>query len=222
MSISGNWEKRRMGPTGSLGEVDRRKFLALSSAGAAALILGYGPFTEKTWAQPYFSDNPFSLGVASGDPLPDGVVLWTRLAPDPLNGGGMRGRKVPVQWQVATDESFGDIVREGSEFARPELAHSVHVEVTGLNSASEYFYRFRACPELSPVGRTRTAPAATCGLSGSPWSSSAARTSPKAITLPTRTSCSATSTSCYTSVTTSTRVVTAAELCGATPASRRR
>jgi alkaline phosphatase D len=160
MSISGNREKRRMGPTRFLGEIDRRKFLALSSAGAAALILGYEPFTEKTWAQPYFSDYPFSLGVASGDPLPDGVVLWTRLAPDPLNGGGVPDRKVPVQWQLATDEGFGDIVREGSEFARPELAHSVHVEVTGLNPASEYLYRFRAGPELSPVGRTRTAPAA--------------------------------------------------------------
>ncbi len=75
MSISGNRQKRRMGPTRSLGEVDCRKFLALSSAGAAALSLGYGPFTEKTWAQPYFSKYPFSTGVASGDPLPDGGVL---------------------------------------------------------------------------------------------------------------------------------------------------
>ncbi len=166
MSISGNWEKRSAGPLGALGEIDRRKFLKLSGAGAAALIFGYGPFTEKTWAQPYFSDYPFSLGVASGDPLPDGVVLWTRLAPDSSNGGGMPDRKVPVQWQVATDEGFGEIVREGTEFARPELAHSVHVEVTGLNPASEYFYRFKAGPELSPVGRTKTAPAAGAALAG--------------------------------------------------------
>lgn len=166
MSISGNWEKRSAGPMGSLGEIDRRKFLKLSGAGATALIFGYGPFTEKTWAQPYFSDYPFSLGVASGDPLPDGVVLWSRLAPDPLNGGGMPDRRIPVQWQVATDEGFGEIVREGTEFARPELAHSVHVEVTGLNPASEYFYRFKAGPELSPVGRTKTAPAAGAALAG--------------------------------------------------------
>lgn len=72
----------------------------------------------------------------------------------------MPDRKGPVQWQVATDEGFGEIVREGTEFARPELAHSVYVEVTGLNPASEYFYRFKAGPELSPVGRTKTAPRA--------------------------------------------------------------
>ncbi len=143
-----------------MSEMDRRTFVKLSGASAAALILGYGPFTDKVWAAPRFSDYPFKLGVASGDPLPDGVVLWTRLAPDPLNGGGMPDKKVPVQWQVATDENFANVVREGTEFARPELAHTVHVEVGGLKSASEYFYRFKAGPERSQVGRTKTAPAA--------------------------------------------------------------
>jgi len=147
-----------------MGEIDRRTFVKLSGASAAALIFGYGPFTERVWSQPRFSDYPFSLGVASGDPVSDGVVLWTRLAPDPLNGGGMPDRKVPVQWQVATDEGFANVVREGSTFARPELAHSVHVEASGLNPASEYFYRFRAGRDLSPVGRTKTAPAAGASL----------------------------------------------------------
>ncbi len=114
-----------------MGEIDRRTFVKLSGASAAALILGFGPFTERAWAAPRFSDYPFKLSVASGDPAPDGVVLWTRLAPDPLNGGGMPDKKVPVQWQVANDEGFASVVREGTEFARPELAHSVHVEVGG-------------------------------------------------------------------------------------------
>ncbi|CAA9411524.1 MAG: Phosphodiesterase/alkaline phosphatase D [uncultured Rubrobacteraceae bacterium] len=164
MAIRGNWDQRRADAVARMGEIDRRTFVKLTGAGAAALIFGYGPFTEKVWAQPRFSDYPFKLGVASGDPLPDGVVLWTRLAPDPLNDGGMPEKKVPVQWQVATDEGFADVVAEGMEFAYPELAHSVHVEVGGLQPAAEYFYRFRAGPELSPVGRTKTAPALGASL----------------------------------------------------------
>ncbi|GAB2997697.1 alkaline phosphatase D family protein [Amycolatopsis acidiphila] len=103
----------------------------------------------------------FTLGVASGDPLPDAVVLWTRLAPDPLapDGlGGMAAAPVPVGWQVAADESFSQVVRSGTTVAQGEQAHSVHVEVAGLRPGSEYFYRFRAGNELSPVGRTKTAP----------------------------------------------------------------
>jgi alkaline phosphatase D len=102
---------------------------------------------------------PFTLGVASGDPLPDGVVLWTRLASEPLAGGGMPGRPVPVEWEVSADESFGRVVRRGVVTAEPSFAHSVHVEVGGLEPASWYFYRFRASGVVSPVGRTRTAPA---------------------------------------------------------------
>ncbi|MFC4909281.1 alkaline phosphatase D family protein [Actinomadura gamaensis] len=108
--------------------------------------------------------NPFTLGVASGDPAEDGVVLWTRLAPDPLNDdperpGGMPSEPRPVEWQVAEDSGFARIVRSGTATATPELAHSVHVEVGGLRPGREYFYRFRAMGELSPAGRTRTAPA---------------------------------------------------------------
>jgi alkaline phosphatase D len=141
--------------------MDRRTFLKetsrLAMIAAGAAIAGSLPNREVE-ASPVFKDYPYSLGVASGDPLPDGVVLWTRLAPDPLNGGGMPARDVPVQWEVATDRDFSNIVRSGTEFARYDLAHSVHVEVDGLKPGHLYYYRFRAGKELSPVGRTKTAP----------------------------------------------------------------
>lgn len=106
------------------------------------------------------SDTPFTLGVASGEPSPDGMVLWTRLAPHPLEaGGGMPPRRVPVRWQVAEDEGFARVVRSGTAAADPVAGHSVHVEVSGLRPARSYFYRFVADGVASPVGRTRTAPA---------------------------------------------------------------
>ena len=107
---------------------------------------------------------PFTLGIASGDPEPDGVVLWTRLAPQPLNEdgrGGMPARDVLVEWEVATDEQFQKVVRRGAATARAADAHTVHVEVRQLTAGSEFFYRFRAEGHLSPAGRTRTAPPPT-------------------------------------------------------------
>jgi alkaline phosphatase D len=106
---------------------------------------------------------PFTLGVASGDPVPTGVVLWTRLAPEPLapDGlGGMPRRQVLVQWQVAEDPAFRRVARGGYAVADPAWAHSVHVEVEGLEPGREYHYRFRAEGHVSPAGRTRTAPPA--------------------------------------------------------------
>ncbi|HEV2529957.1 MAG TPA: alkaline phosphatase D family protein [Thermomicrobiales bacterium] len=107
-----------------------------------------------------FASTPFTLGVASGDPLPDGVVLWTRLAPTPRDGGGMDNIPYEVRWELASDESFASLVQSGTTIASPQLAHSVHVDVTGLQPATEYYYRFMVGGEESPVGRTRTAPAA--------------------------------------------------------------
>lgn len=105
-------------------------------------------------------EHPFTLGVASGDPTADGVLLWTRLAPDPLlPDGGMPFRTFRVDWQVATDEAFADVVRTGTAEAHPELAHSVRPEVTGLLPDRTYFYRFRVGPHVSGTGRTRTFPA---------------------------------------------------------------
>ncbi|MGI8622914.1 MAG: alkaline phosphatase D family protein [Solirubrobacteraceae bacterium] len=135
---------------------------------AVALAFGtVGAPEARARSNPRFKEDPFSLGVASGDPLPDGVVLWTRLAPEPLqpDGGMDRRRKFPVQWQVATDEGFRNIARKGTAFAKPEFAHSVHVDVRGLKPGRDYFYRFRSGPHLSEVGRTRTAPALGAHLS---------------------------------------------------------
>ena len=104
---------------------------------------------------------PFSLGVAAGDPLPDGFVIWTRLAPRPLDEhGGMPMRPFAVRWEVAEDEGFSRIARAGEAIARPELGHSVHVEVGGLRPRRPYWYRFQIeGDDASPVGMARTAPA---------------------------------------------------------------
>ncbi|MFI6326021.1 alkaline phosphatase D family protein [Nonomuraea sp. NPDC050556] len=108
--------------------------------------------------------NLFTLGVASGEPSPDGVILWTRLAadplhPDPVRPGNMPNRPVEVRWQLARDERFTSIVKEGATQAQPAFAHSVHARVDGLEPGTDYFYRFRTGNELSTAGRTRTAPA---------------------------------------------------------------
>ncbi|MBW4614709.1 MAG: alkaline phosphatase [Desmonostoc vinosum HA7617-LM4] len=128
-------------------------------------LLGAGFFTglavTSQWhpvsAKSRFSNYPFSLGVASGDPLPDGVVLWTRLAPDPLYGGGMPLRNFVVQWRVAVDEKMKKVVRRGKTLASPDLAHSVHVDVRGLEPDRWYWYQFQVGNEVSAIGRTRTA-----------------------------------------------------------------
>lgn len=126
--------------------------------GAAAIAPSL--LTRRLFAKPIFDAYPFTLGVASGDPLPDGIVLWTRLAPKPLEGGGMPMNIVDVDWEIARDARFQNIVQKGTSLARPELGHSVHVEVAGLEPARDYWYRFRAGDEVSQVGRTRTAPPA--------------------------------------------------------------
>ena len=105
--------------------------------------------------------DPFTLGVASGEPTPDGAVIWTRLAPNPLADdglGGMPARAVDVEWEVAADESFTRVVQRGTTTAVPESAHSVHVDLVGLRPGADYFYRFRTAGHLSPTGRTRTSP----------------------------------------------------------------
>jgi alkaline phosphatase D len=142
-----------------LQRMSRRELLnAAWKLGAAAVFAPVA--SSRVIAQPTFGGYPFSLGIASGDPLPDGVVLWTRLAPEPLEGGGMPAANVEVTWEVARDEAFRQVIRAGVTIARPELGHSVHVDVNGLAPGSDYWYRFRAGDEVSHSGRTRTAPAA--------------------------------------------------------------
>ncbi|MFI9235865.1 alkaline phosphatase D family protein [Streptomyces sp. NPDC053079] len=104
---------------------------------------------------------PFTLGVASGDPLPGSVVLWTRLAPRPYEAGGglPPAGSVDVQWDIARDEQFHHIERSGLTPATADLGYSVHVDVQGLEPDRTYWYRFRTGTWSSPTGRTRTAPA---------------------------------------------------------------
>jgi alkaline phosphatase D len=108
--------------------------------------------------QPQFRSDPFVAGVASGDPTVDGVVLWTRLVPDVNRREAWQAEAIRVEWQVASDENFKQIVRRGRELALPELGHSVHVDVSGLQPGRWYWYRFHSGSAMSPVGRTRTAP----------------------------------------------------------------
>lgn len=132
----------------------RREFLRSGVVVAGAALL-----PRAILARPPFSQNPFTLGVASGYPTPGGVVLWTRLAPEPLAGGGMPPAAVEVGWEIAADEAFRRIVRSGKEIATADWAHSVHAEAAGLEPERPYFYRFHAGGVVSPVGRLRTAPA---------------------------------------------------------------
>ncbi len=131
----------------------------LQGLGAGMAITVGDTVLHRAWAQPVFRHYPFSLGVASGDPTATGVVLWTRIAPEPYLGGGMPNQAVPVQWELANDEDMEDIIQQGETIAAPELGHSVHIEVEGLEPRREYFYRFLVGSEDSPVGRTKTLPA---------------------------------------------------------------
>jgi alkaline phosphatase D len=133
--------------------LSRRSFLAAAAAAVGGGLGGCGSGDVRA------PRGPFSLGVASGDPFPDGFVLWTRLAPRPFEpGGGLPARPIEVRWSVADDELLSRPLREGMALALPELAHSVHVEVSGLAPDRPYWYRFRVGDEESPVGRSRTLP----------------------------------------------------------------
>ncbi|GAA4242144.1 alkaline phosphatase D family protein [Actinomadura meridiana] len=145
--------------------LNRRTFLVTSGLATAVAAVGANsvvPAVAHADPSPRtLSGDPFTLGVASGDPEPDGFVLWTRLALNPLaeDGlGGMPNRTVPVSWEVSSDERFRKIKRRGTVAARPGSAHSVHIELNGLRPGHDYWYRFRAENHVSPVGRTRTAP----------------------------------------------------------------
>ncbi|WP_114395840.1 alkaline phosphatase D family protein [Oleisolibacter albus] len=141
-----------MFPPSSLLPVNRR--VLLGGLVAAPLVLRFG---RAPAAGAYL----FPLGVASGDPAPDGFVLWTRLAADPLAPDGLGGLSapIPVRWEVAADEGFSHIVAAGEVVAEQADAHSLHVEVAGLKPGRPYWYRFTAAGQRSPAGHARTAPA---------------------------------------------------------------
>ncbi|MFM7799848.1 MAG: alkaline phosphatase D family protein, partial [Planctomycetota bacterium] len=143
----------------------RRRFLgsALAGAGVAGSLSALG--LPRALARPRirparFSRDPFTLGVASGYPRDDGMVLWTRLAPEPFAPDGGAGLDdLELRWEIAEDESFTRGLRTGRTVAPADEAHTVHLEVAGLRPGRAYFYRFRAGDALSPVGRTWTAAA---------------------------------------------------------------
>ena len=150
----------------------RREFLLSIAAAAGAAACGSsgtpsgdeGATTATTGVTPDLAslgvtEPVFRLGVASGDPTDDSVILWTRLAPEPLLGGGMPDVDVAVDWEVATDDTFNEVVASGTAVATPAFGHAVHVDAGGLDPDTWYAYRFRVGAETSPVGRTRTFPA---------------------------------------------------------------
>src|SRR4029079_18870284 len=125
------------------GLFSRRGFL--TGAGATLLhtaFVNHG--LSRSASAQGLGGSPFTLGVASGDPLPHGIVLWTRLALDPLIGGGMPQHAIPVEWEIEQDDRMRRVVQRGFARALPELGHSVHVEVDGLQPGRWYLYRFHA------------------------------------------------------------------------------
>jgi alkaline phosphatase D len=170
--------------------LSRRAALRLGAAAALTLpastllaqpmrIMPVRAFTPVARQFGWAGKNPFTLGVASGAPRPDGFVLWTRLAPDPLsadpaapgginggginsggiNGGGISASDIEIGYEIATDPFFFRIVQHGLCLAESAFAHSVHLDVTGLASGRPYWYRFFAGAAVSAVGRALTAPA---------------------------------------------------------------
>ena len=132
--------------------LNRRQLIQSVAVGVAGLQLPRG-----SWAQPKLLANPFGLGVASGSPTHDSVVLWTRLMSPFVQTTGSQG--VSVRWEVADDDKFTRVVQSGQSLAVEGLAYSVHAEVQGLAADRWYFYRFRVGEAVSSVGRTRTFPA---------------------------------------------------------------
>ena len=141
-------------PAGTTSIRRRRVFQGLTSSIALIGLPG------ALWGGQSWGSNPFSMGIASGSPTHNGVVLWTRLDPSAIETAGLTGQTVPVTWQIAQDAQFSRIVAQGVSQATPALAHSVHAEVSGLRSDHHYFYRFLAGSASSTTGRTRTFPAA--------------------------------------------------------------
>jgi alkaline phosphatase D len=138
---------------------NRRGFL-LSGASIAILPFAHKVTLGYVNRRNVLASDPFQLGVASGDPVATGVVLWTRLALNPLQeNGGMPSENFEVRWEIAADEGVKSIVQKGTSIATPQLGHSIHVEVAGLEPDRWYWYRFHCGDATSPVGRTRTMPA---------------------------------------------------------------
>ena len=129
----------------------RRRWLALACASAAGAV-----WPGVTLARPHWRSDPFALGVASGSPTADSVVLWTRIAPQALPSDA--GDAIEVHWELAQDPAFAQVVQRGRVQALAELGWSVHVEPEGLDHNRHYYYRFHSGEAISAAGRTRTLP----------------------------------------------------------------
>ncbi|ANP54498.1 alkaline phosphatase D [Streptomyces griseochromogenes] len=143
----------------------RRRTVVKAAAATAVLA---GPLAAAALPARAADQAPaFLHGVASGDPLPDGILLWTRVTPTPeaTPGSGV-GPDTEVSWVVAKDKAFSSIVAKGSTTARAASDHTVKADIRGLEPATDYWFRFSAGGTDSPVARTRTAPAADASVSG--------------------------------------------------------
>ena len=149
------------------GHFSRRRFAGGAGVAFAAITapIAVPSLIRIAAAQSWRSGNPFSLGVASGSPRPDGFVLWTRLAPEPLSTnpetpGGMSGADVTLRYEIATDPGMAKVVRHGVTTAEQAFAYSVHLDATGLQAGRPYWYRFLSGDAVSATGRAITLPAA--------------------------------------------------------------
>lgn len=142
----------------------RRRTVVKAAAATAVLA---GPLAASLPARAATQAPAFLHGVASGDPLPDGILLWTRVTPTPeaIPGSGL-GPDTEVSWTVARDKAFTDVVAQGSTLATAALDHTVKADIRGLRPATDYWFRFSAGGTDSPVARTRTAPAADAAVTG--------------------------------------------------------
>ncbi|MFD8387612.1 alkaline phosphatase D family protein [Streptomyces sp. NPDC059680] len=155
--------KRSLSATEGLASLSPRRRTVVKAAAATAVLAG--PLAASLPARAADQAPAFLHGVASGDPLPDGVLLWTRVTPTPdaTPGSGV-GPDTEVSWVVARDKAFTGIVAKGSVTATAASDHTVKADVRGLEPATDYWFRFSAGGTDSPVARTRTAPAADANV----------------------------------------------------------
>ena len=144
----------------SANHLTRRRLLT-AAAGVGLASVGAPAIIRLAWGRTWRSGDPFNLGIAAGAPRPDGFVLWTRLAPEPLSNdpeapGGMRGSDVTIAYEIATDDALRNIVRRGHAIAERAFAYSVHLDVSGLEAGRSYWYRFKSGDVTSPIGRAVT------------------------------------------------------------------
>jgi len=140
-----------------MSSLTRRQLLAKARQLAVGALLA--PAACRAVGPHAVPGDPFLLGVTSGEPAPDGFVIWTRVEPVPFGPVPPREELRRLTWEVAEDPGFRRVARKEQALARPERAHCVHVEVGGLAPGRPYWYRFRAGDAESPVGRAATAPA---------------------------------------------------------------